>query len=153
MADQVSGDQFARFHDHLRRAEQVEGGIHRGSDGEAELTVGTDGVTGTCGDAVATVAYDRSAALLVWPDGARQLIGDVGITVHVEPNLFEPVPDLAVVDDAVPWDRHVAMPARPGELIPSPPPVVGRFTRLVRSVREGANTATWLSATLIDPER
>ncbi|MFJ8582503.1 insulinase family protein [Micromonospora sp. NPDC093277] len=134
--------------------EVVEGAVHRASDGEAELTVGTDGVTGIYGETVATVSYDRCAALLAWPDGARRLIGDDGISVHVEPNLFEPVPDLAAVDDAVPRDRHVTMPARHSELIPSPPPVVGRFTRLVRSIREATNTATaWLSTRLFDPVR
>jgi hypothetical protein len=135
-------------------AESVEGIVYQGIDGEGELAIGADGITATYGEAVSTVRYDECAALLIWPDGARRLIGDDAITVHVEPNQFVPAPDLAVVDEAVPGDRHVMMPARPAELIPPPPPAVGRFTRMVRSMREATNTATaWLSVTLMDPGR
>ncbi|MEU4480650.1 insulinase family protein [Micromonospora sp. NPDC023966] len=134
--------------------EAVEGKAHQGTDGETELTIGADGITATYGEAVSTVRYAECAALLVWPDGARRLIGEDGIAVHVEPNLFVPTPDLAVADAALPPERHVLMPARRAEQIPPPPPVVGRLTRIRRSVREATNTAgAWLSATLLDPGR
>ncbi|MFR9774767.1 M16 family metallopeptidase [Micromonospora sp. MS34] len=134
--------------------EVVEGTVHLAVDGEAELTVGADGVTATYGEAVSTVRYADCAALLAWPDGARRLIGGDGITVHVEPNLFVPTPDLTVVDDTVPRERHVAMPARHAESIPPPPATPGRLTRMARSVRGATNTAgAWLSAVLWDPGR
>ncbi|NES16577.1 MULTISPECIES: insulinase family protein [Micromonospora] len=134
--------------------DSVEGKAHQGRDDHSQLIVGDDGVTVADGEAVATVRYADCAALLVWPDGARRLIGHDGIVVHVEPNLFEPVPDLAVVDQAVAADRHVTLPARPDDAIPPPPPEVGRLSRMVRSVRETGNTVTaWLSATLLDPGR
>ncbi|MFC0002815.1 hypothetical protein [Micromonospora siamensis] len=132
----------------------VDGTVHHGTDDEAELTIGPDGVTMAFRDAISTVGYAACAALLVWPDGARRLIGDDGITLHVEPNLFTPTPDLSMVDEAVPGERHVALPARDPELIPAPPPTVGRLARITRSIREATNTAgAWLSATLLDPER
>lgn len=134
--------------------DSVEGTIHQGRSDDSQLIVGADGVTGVDGENLVTVRYADCAALLLWPDGARRLIGHDSIVVHVEPNLFEPVPDLAVVDRAVPADRHVTMPARPDDAIPPPPPELGRLTRVVRSAREAGNTVTaWLSATLLDPER
>ncbi|MGW5670737.1 M16 family metallopeptidase [Micromonospora sp. NPDC003776] len=134
--------------------DSVEGATHQERESDAQLIIGPDGVTGVSGDALATVRYVDCAALFVWPDGARRLIGEDGMVVHIEPNLFEPLPDLAVVDRAVPADRHVAMPARHSDAIPPPPPQVGRLTRMVRSAREAGNTVTaWLSATLLDPGR
>lgn len=134
--------------------EAVEGRVHQGTDGEAELTVGADGITVTYGDTHSTVRYAACAALLAWPDGARRLIGEDGITLHLEPNLFLPTPNLTVADAAVPPERHVVMPARHDEQIPPPPSVIGRLTRIRRSVREATNTAgAWLSAVLLDPER
>ncbi|MFC4022117.1 M16 family metallopeptidase [Micromonospora sp. GCM10011542] len=134
--------------------EALTGVRHLSLQGEAELVVGTDGLSLVHEEQQVTVRYAECAALLVWPDGARRLIGPDAISVHVEPHLFERPPDVAAIDAAVPEDRHVPMPARDPELIPPPPPVLGRFARLRRSVREATSEAgAFLSVLIFDPGR
>ena len=57
--------------------------------------------------------------MLCWPDGGRRLIGNDGISVSVEPNLFYLPPEaLGAVDQLVPLERKVFLPPRDPEDIP-----------------------------------
>ncbi|MGW5046189.1 M16 family metallopeptidase [Streptomyces griseoluteus] len=92
-----------------------------GRAGDAELTVGDDGVSltersssGADGTRVATVLYRSCAAMLSWPDGGRRLIGADGLTVDVEPAVHGVEPStMAVIDAAVPPHAVVPLPPRP----------------------------------------
>ncbi|MGV9322301.1 insulinase family protein [Streptomyces sp. NPDC003660] len=91
-----------------------------GRAGDAELTVGDDGVSltersapGPDGTRVATVRYRSCAAMLSWPDGGRRLIGTDGLTVDVEPAVYGvEASTMAVIDAAVPPDAVVPLPPR-----------------------------------------
>jgi zinc protease len=99
---------------------------------EIVLTVGGDGVSLVCDGEPATVRFDRCAALLAWPDGARRLIGRDAIAVHFEPTLF---PDGASVTAAIdagvdPGSRVMLPPRDPQSIpVPKPPPSLGERAR------------------------
>ncbi|MFB6392965.1 M16 family metallopeptidase [Polymorphospora lycopeni] len=103
---------------------------------ETGLVIGPYGVTLDQPDAPVTVEYANCAALLVWPDGGRQLIGADALFVPVEPTMYGvTAADVAAIDNIVPADRHVPMPARDPESIPVPPAeqaVVPKGLRLPR---------------------
>ncbi|MFI7023762.1 M16 family metallopeptidase [Micromonospora sp. NPDC049900] len=97
------------------------GTAHRSRDDDGQLRVGPDGISYLGDGGPLTVRYADCAAMLVWPDGARQLIGHDAIVLHVEPTLYDlRPPGLAVLDTAVPADRQVAMPPRDPQQIPQP---------------------------------
>ncbi|MFU8872930.1 M16 family metallopeptidase [Micromonospora sp. SL4-19] len=99
----------------------IAGTEYREREGNGALHVGVEGVSHVLDGCVATVRYAECAALLAWPDGARRLIGYDAITVHIEPTLIDLHPGaIAVIDQQVPADRRVPMPARPPERIPQP---------------------------------
>ncbi|ABP55182.1 M16 family metallopeptidase [Salinispora tropica] len=91
------------------------------------LVIGTDGVSlvSKGSDEFATVHYDTCAALLTWPDGGRQLLGEDGISIRLEPTLYQGLTTEAV-DQGVPAQLRVKLPARDPEEIPQPPPVSRR---------------------------
>jgi zinc protease len=90
-------------------------------DGGADLVIGAEGVSVAHPEAAATVRFDECAALLVWPDGGRQLFGGDGIVVRVEPTLYSVDPTaLKTIDTAVPVGQQVLMPARSADEIPRP---------------------------------
>ncbi len=90
------------------------------------LTLGAEGVSMGDAEHAVTVRYDQCAAMGVWSDGARQLIGTDGIAVTVEPTLWR-LPSGAIprIDASVPGDRHVTMPCRGRQLIPHPGTTTG----------------------------
>jgi predicted Zn-dependent peptidase len=102
--------------------EKVTGMSYAGrSPNSPTLVVGVDGVTSVCGDNVVTVKYAEVAAMMTWPDGARQLMGDDGFVLSVEPTLTAIDPGaLARIDGAVPDRLKVPMPARDPKNIPQP---------------------------------
>nr|WP_245603444.1 insulinase family protein [Salinispora cortesiana] len=109
-------------------AAKVTGTDYPGRGGLAQrLVVGTDGVSVVSqgSDEFATVHYDKCAALLTWPDGGRQLLGEDGISIRLEPTLYRGLTTHAV-DQAVPAQVRVELPARDPEEIPQPPPVSRR---------------------------
>lgn len=57
-------------------------------DAERRLVLGSDGVSLQSPALTSTVRFDACAALLAWPDGARQAIGADGTTIAVEPTRF-----------------------------------------------------------------
>ncbi|WP_027661009.1 peptidase M16 family protein [Salinispora fenicalii] len=118
----------------------VTGTEYSGKGGLAQrIIVGTDGVSlvGKGGDEFATVHYDTCAALLTWPDGGRQLLGADGISIRLEPTLYQGLTTQAV-DQGVSEQVRVDLPARDPAEIPQPPPVsrrpgvFRRFTALSR---------------------
>jgi predicted Zn-dependent peptidase len=85
------------------------------------LFITPQGVTRLYDDHPATVRYDQVAAMLVWPDGGRRLIGNDAVVVQIEPTLWE-LPEGAIgwLDMCVPAERHVRQPPRPADQIPQP---------------------------------
>ena len=86
----------------------------------ARLVLGTDGVSLVRGQAIITVRAAECAALLRWPDGARQFIGRDGVTVRIEPALWRLEKHAGQLDEIVPADRQVTMPYRDKATVPRP---------------------------------
>lgn len=60
-----------------------------------------------------TVPWSRCVGMLAWPDGRRDVLGEDGTTVSVEPAMWcEGSRVVAVLDDLVPADRVAWQPAR-----------------------------------------
>ncbi len=107
-------------------------------DTEVALVVGAEGVSIVNRHGPATVRFDECAALLSWPDGARQLIGYDGIAVRVEPTMYAMNRKaLAVLDSTVDPAVVVAMPARQPDDIPKPSSRARWKARLARLRRSG----------------
>jgi zinc protease len=100
---------------------------------ESHLVLGPDGVSAVSGEHAATVRFSECAAMLTWPDGARQLIGEDGMVVRIEPTLYKiDSARLARIDAAVDPARVVPFPARDPDSIPkSSGAVRGRGARLI----------------------
>ncbi|MGH3735237.1 MAG: insulinase family protein [Micromonosporaceae bacterium] len=92
-------------------------------DPDTTLVVGPDGVSLGYGSGQLTVRYAECAAMLAWPDGARQLTATDAISLRIEPTLYAVEPAaIAAIDAAVPSARVVPRPARDPENIPHPEP-------------------------------
>ncbi|MGV9215141.1 insulinase family protein [Micromonospora sp. RB23] len=101
--------------------EILDGTGYAAKEGHADLRIGVDGVTLLQNDKPLTVRYADCAAMLTWPDGARQLIGADAIVLHIEPTMFHLHPAaLPIIDAQVPADRHIGMPARTPDEMPQP---------------------------------
>ncbi|MEU4552981.1 insulinase family protein [Micromonospora violae] len=117
--------------------EILQGSTYTAKEGNSALRVGVDGVTVLQTDNPLTVRYDDCAAMLVWPDGARQLIGSDAIALHIEPTLYNLNPGtIPAIDAKVPDDRQIAMPARDPDEIPQPQTAVRQHT-------ESADSTWW----------
>ncbi|WP_236569711.1 pitrilysin family protein [Streptomyces sp. MBT59] len=120
------------------------GTVHRSRASDAvSLAVGREAVTLTTPRGRISVRYDACAAMRVYPDGARHLIGFDAFVVEVEPTLFAKLtPDrMAVIDAAVPATAVVPMPERDPDEIPQPAArrdgLKGRALGMLRSLRPG----------------
>ncbi|GIJ78532.1 Predicted Zn-dependent peptidase [Micromonospora phaseoli] len=112
------------------------GTTYHSRDDDSRLRIGTEGVSRLAAGGTLTVGYADCAALLAWPDGARQLIGHDAIVLHIEPTLFDLRPAaMNVIDAGVPIDRQVNMPPRPPEQIPQPRAVREAHEHLARPKR------------------
>ncbi|WIM97196.1 insulinase family protein [Actinoplanes oblitus] len=102
--------------------EAVRGRVHRGrGNRELRLISGADGVSADDGETIATVRYDACAALLAWPDGGRQLIGEDAVVVRAEPGLYRRAHRVtAEIDARVPADRRIELAPREPAAIPRP---------------------------------
>jgi predicted Zn-dependent peptidase len=101
----------------------VAGRVIRSADSPldpARLVVGADGVSLVRARATTTVRAAECAALLQWPDGARQFIGRDGATIRVEPTLWRLKNQARQLDVMVPADRLVTMPYRDRATLPRP---------------------------------
>jgi zinc protease len=103
------------------------GRTHRGrGNRDLRLISGDDGVSVTGPDTVASVRWDSCAALLVWPDGARHLIGADAVVARIEPTLFRGAGRVVAEADArVPQRLRIEMPPRDRAHIPQPEPAPG----------------------------
>lgn len=86
----------------------------------SHLVVGPEGVSLIRGQATGTVRYADCAALLKWPDGARELVGRDALTIRIEPTLWRLKKHAGTIDSMAPAGRSVTMPYRPKEQIPRP---------------------------------
>ncbi|MEU5944429.1 insulinase family protein [Micromonospora sp. NPDC047465] len=104
-----------------RSVETVSGTAYREKEGTGELRVGADGVSWLGQGGPLTVPYADCALMLAWPDGARLFVGHDGISLRLEPTMFDlPAGTIPTIDARIPADRQVAMPARDPEHIPQP---------------------------------
>ncbi|MDX6742727.1 hypothetical protein [Actinocorallia sp. A-T 12471] len=133
----------------------VEGRVFEAWQGRRFLTVGPSGVTESQGPSMATVLFAQCRGLLVWPDGARRLIGPDGVTVHVEPGLFRDAAELiALLDRAVPASVVVRMPARdrtPQAEAADPPLHLGVPKRKLKGRQWVRERLPWVAAHLARP--
>lgn len=120
------------------------GTVHRSRGHDAvSLAVGPEAVTLSTPDGQITVRYDACAAMRVFPDGARHLIGFDAFVVEVEPTLYAKLtPDrIAAIDAGVPAGAVVPMPERDPDEIPQPVARRGglkdRALGVLRSLRPG----------------
>jgi zinc protease len=90
------------------------------------LILGYDGVSMVSPHGVLTVLYDECVLMQCWPDGARRLIGADGVSVSIEPNVYDvPADTIAGIDELVPDARKAWQPVRSPDRIPQrpvPPP-------------------------------
>ncbi|MEU4425977.1 insulinase family protein [Actinoplanes sp. NPDC024001] len=89
---------------------------------DIRLVSGWWGVTLSEGDEEClTVRFEECAAMLAYGDGGRTLIGHDGITVTVEPTLFENgSARVAHIDSRTDPGLRIDLPARPADAIPQP---------------------------------
>ncbi|MFD6659800.1 M16 family metallopeptidase [Streptomyces parvus] len=120
------------------------GTVHRSRASDAvSLAVGREAVTLSTPRGRISVRYDACAAMRVFPDGARHLIGFDAFVVEVEPTLYAKLtPDrMALIDAAVPAAAVVPMPVRDPDEIPQPAArrggLKGRALGMLRSLRPG----------------
>ncbi|MCC0577708.1 M16 family metallopeptidase [Streptomyces californicus] len=120
------------------------GTVHRSRASDAvSLAVGPEAVTLVTPGGQITVRYDACAAMRVFPDGARHLIGFDAFVVEVEPTLYAKLTParMAVIDAAVPAAAVVPMPERDPDEIPQPAArrggLKGRALGALRSLRPG----------------
>ncbi|GAA1601459.1 insulinase family protein [Actinoplanes couchii] len=106
----------------------LDGRTHRGrGDRNLRLISGADGISVVEGDVVGTVRYDACAAVLAWPDGARQLIGEDAVMARVEPTLYRDAEQVVHdVDQWIPERLRIGMPPRDRDRIPQPRPATER---------------------------
>jgi zinc protease len=89
-------------------------------EGRGKLIVGPFGVSLAQGLHFATVKFAECQLVNAWPDGARQLIGADGISLHVDPAQWQGgyiAP--GIIDANVSPAVVLIQPARPGK--PTPP--------------------------------
>ncbi|MFC0432980.1 pitrilysin family protein [Kutzneria buriramensis] len=91
-----------------------------------KLILGYEGVSMVSPHGVLTVLYAECVLMQCWPDGARRLIGADGVSVSIEPNVYDvPADTIAGIDELVPDERKAWQPARSPDRIPQrpvPPP-------------------------------
>jgi zinc protease len=87
------------------------------------LIIGEEGISIAEDDQVGTVRFDACAAMLAWPDGARQFFGTDGVSVSAEPTMYHGLPAaIAWLDSRVPPGLRCEMPPRAAARIPRPRP-------------------------------
>jgi len=99
----------------------VEGHRFSQAGGVGSITVSNEGVTLAIPDSGEyTVAFADCVGVHAYPDGRRTVVGVSGVTLGLEPTLYEglsPALLAALIDSHVPPGRLIPMPARrPGEI-------------------------------------
>jgi hypothetical protein len=108
-------------------------------DAGEQLVVGAEGTSAVSASETATVRFATCAAMLAWPDGGRLLIGADGISVRVEPTLYPADGKPDGIDERVPADIRIDMPARDPDQVPQPKPA--------------SPARRWSARSLLAPER
>jgi hypothetical protein len=91
------------------------------ADFQMALVQGSDGISLTSPQGPVTILYKACGVMLRWPDGARHLFGADGMSIRIEPTMFTmPAAALAQLDQAIPAEAIVDMPAREPSAMPRP---------------------------------
>lgn len=107
----------------LSPAEPVSGRLHAHRNSKDSLMVGPMGVTLWAAGNALTVLHDGTAALGVWDDGGRVVIGEDGVRLAIEPTMWrDGGAAVAVLDGAVAPEVVIPFGSRPPESVPKPPP-------------------------------
>ncbi|MEV6845562.1 hypothetical protein [Actinoplanes sp. NPDC051411] len=100
--------------------------------------LGGEGVSITDEDVAVTVRFAECAMMLCWPDGGRQLFGNDGLAMRVEPTLYRDLPAaIPWLDAHVPPHLRVSLPARDPQHIPRPGKAPGPLATALRSLAPG----------------
>lgn len=102
------------------------------AEADVALLISDDGVSLTTPRGAVTVLFHECAAMTTRPDGARFLTGLDGFTLAVEPTLHPGLTGDVVarlIDDRVPTDLTIHLPARDPESIPQPAPAAAPARR------------------------
>lgn len=88
--------------------------------GDLRLVLGAEETALASPDGASVVRHDAVAALLAWPDGARQLVGVDGTSLAIEPSRFGiDAPAVAAFTARIQPSQVVWMPARDPAEIPT----------------------------------
>jgi zinc protease len=125
-------------------------------DPGTRLILGEEGISLADDEEVATVRFDTCAAVLSWPDGARQFIGADGISVRAEPTLYHGLgAAIPWLDARVPPHLRCEMPARDADRIPRPQRVTAPGTpagpAAPAAPRTGGRTGPIVAIVLLSP--
>jgi hypothetical protein len=102
---------------------------------DIKLVLGYDGVSLVSPRGALTVLYRECVLMQCWPDGARRLIGPEGVSVSIEPNLYDVSAEtIAGIDELVPDELKVWQPARSADRIPQRPAAPAAPSPTVRTV-------------------
>lgn len=120
--------------------EAVTGTAFERMDIDATVWLGQDGATLRDGRTTVTVRFDRTAAVLVYPDGGRLLVGLDGAQIPLEPVLHEDLDAAALpalVDERLPGEVVIPVPRSRAPETPGSDQI--RQARKARSERETAD--------------
>jgi hypothetical protein len=121
-------------------------------DPHTRLILGEVGVSVADEDQTATVRFDTCAVALAWPDGARQLIGQDGIVVRVEPTMYAGIPAAVPwLDAKIPYGLRIDMPARDPSRIPKPEPATPPAMQVAVAGRRGGKVGPILALIALGP--
>jgi predicted Zn-dependent peptidase len=109
---------------------------------QLKLVLGHDGVSMTSPHGALTVRHRECVLMQCWPDGARRLVGPDGVSVSIEPTLYDlPARAITRLDQQIADEVKVWQPARPADRIPQrpAPPAPVAAPRAKISARTRAN--------------
>lgn len=96
-----------------------------------KLVVGRGGVQVVTDRELRTVASQELAGMLVYPDGAREVVSRDGWRIAVEPTLWAKGTEAArSLDTLVPTELHLPMPPREADAVPTPLSLTRRLRSL-----------------------
>ena len=89
---------------------------------DLKLILGHEGVSMVSPHGVLTVLYRECVLIQCWPDGARRLVGADGVSVSIEPTLYDVSAEtIAGIDEQIAPELRVRQPPRPADRIPQRP--------------------------------
>lgn len=99
---------------------EVVGSFYRPATGEPlVISLGTDAASYRGqGDSYVAVPFASCRGVLAWPDGLRTLVSDEGLTITIEPNLWNGGRGLVAAIDRATEAVRIPMPAREPQDVP-----------------------------------